>query len=76
MSVLLTPSEAGDWEGWLRFFLRGVAQTAEEATAQARAIVQMREAHRARIQELGMGVNALPSAGKQSPLETTEAPTA
>lgn len=56
---LMAIREAGDWEGWLRFFLRGVAQTAEEATAQARAIVQMREAHRARIQELGMGVNAL-----------------
>ena len=36
----------GDWEGWLKFFLRGVGQVAEEATATARRVVTMREAHR------------------------------
>ncbi len=36
----------GDWEGWLRFFLRGVAETATEATATARAILDLRERHR------------------------------
>jgi len=36
----------GDWEGWLKFFLEGVAQVAEEATVNARRIVKMREDHR------------------------------
>lgn len=42
-------SAHGDWEGWLKFFLRGVGQVAEEATATARRVVTMREAHRALI---------------------------
>jgi Fic family protein len=49
----------GDWESWLRFFLAGVAQTAEEATATARAILALREEHRRRIQEQTAGVNGL-----------------
>lgn len=36
----------GDWEGWLRFFLRGVADTATEAVSLARQIVALREEHR------------------------------
>lgn len=48
----------GDWEGWLKFLLRGVAETAEEATATARAIVQMREQHRRLIQERRLTVNS------------------
>jgi Fic family protein len=51
--------DAGDWEGWLKFFLRGVAETAEEATLNARAIVNLRERHRALIQEPGVGTNGL-----------------
>jgi len=38
--------DRGDWEGWLKFFLQGVAQVAEEATLNARQIVKMREEHR------------------------------
>jgi Fic family protein len=49
----------GHWEGWLRFFLQGVAETAEEATATARAIVQIREEHRGLIQERGRAVRDL-----------------
>jgi Fic family protein len=49
----------GDWEGWLRFFFRGVAETAEEATKNAIAIVQLREDHRQRIQDAGFGASAL-----------------
>ncbi len=33
----------GDWEGWLRFFLQGVAETADEATDTAGTIVVLRE---------------------------------
>jgi Fic family protein len=37
---------SGDWEGWLRFFLRGVAETADEATTTAEQIFELRERHR------------------------------
>ena len=33
----------GDWEGWLSFFLEGVATVAREATDTARHVVQLRE---------------------------------
>lgn len=38
--------DEGDWEGWLRFFLIGVAEVAEEASVVARNIVGLREEHR------------------------------
>ena len=43
--------DAGDWEGWLQFFLRGLAEVSAEATATARQILLMREAHRTAITE-------------------------
>jgi Fic family protein len=36
----------GDWEGWLKFFLRGVAEVSNEATTTSRKIVSLREEHR------------------------------
>lgn len=36
----------GEWEEWLKFFLRGVAEVSAEATETARRIVQLREHHR------------------------------
>lgn len=42
--------ESGDWDGWLRFFLTGVIDTAGEATALARDVVALREEHRAILQ--------------------------
>ncbi|HEY7934200.1 MAG TPA: Fic/DOC family N-terminal domain-containing protein, partial [Solirubrobacteraceae bacterium] len=36
----------GDWEGWLRFFMRGVAETATEAADTAERIFELRENHR------------------------------
>ena len=41
--------DRGDWEGWLKFFLRGVYEVAQEATATAREIVNLRELHRSLI---------------------------
>jgi Fic family protein len=41
----------GAWEAWLRFFLRGVFEVSQEATATAREIVNLRESHRRLIQE-------------------------
>lgn len=43
--------DEGDWESWLKFFMRGVYQVAQEATITARNIVQLRERHRAIIAE-------------------------
>jgi Fic family protein len=43
--------DEGDWEGWLAFFLRGVAAVATEASQTAAAILRMREDYRARITE-------------------------
>lgn len=43
--------DAGDWEGWLTFFLRGVAEVSVEAHATVRHILAMREEHRASITE-------------------------
>lgn len=56
---LMAIRESGDWEGWLRFFLKGVADTAAEATTTARAIVALRDHHRERVQDEGLGVNGL-----------------
>lgn len=39
----------GDWEGWMAFFLRGVAQVSAEATETARRILALREDHRTAI---------------------------
>ncbi|WP_240127075.1 Fic family protein [Thermomonas alba] len=46
--------DAGDWEGWLGFFLEGVIRVSREAAQTAAAILRMREELRARITE-GLG---------------------
>src|SRR3990172_6915229 len=51
--------ESGDWEGWLTFFLRGVAETAEAATDTAKAIIRLRDQHRAQLQEAGITLTGL-----------------
>jgi len=51
--------EHGDWEGWLRFFLQGVAETAEEASGTARNIINLRERHSALVQERGLQTNGI-----------------
>jgi Fic family protein len=56
---LMAIRDEGDWEGWLRFFIRGVAETAEEATLKARAIVELREHQRAAAEERGLTLNGL-----------------
>ena len=43
--------DQGDWEGWLLFFLQGVAEVSGEATATARQILVLREEHRHAITE-------------------------
>ena len=43
--------DTGDWEGWLRFFLRGVAEVSVEAADTARRILVLREDHRRQIND-------------------------
>ena len=43
----------GDWESWLVFFLDGMTDTATEAAATVRAILDLRERDRQRIADLG-----------------------
>lgn len=60
---------SGDWEGWLRFFLRGVAETAEEAAEKAERIFSLREEHRALvIRDVGANGLKLLSALYERPL--------
>jgi Fic family protein len=50
----------GDWEGWLDFFLDGVATIADEAVASARELFALVAADRARVlKHEGMSVAAL-----------------
>ncbi|WP_449222255.1 Fic family protein [Tistrella mobilis] len=41
--------EAGDWEGWIGFFLEGVAQTAEQAYGAAQRILDLHRSDRDRV---------------------------
>jgi Fic family protein len=43
--------DTGDWEGWLEFFLRGVAEVSIQAADTARQILELREHHRSLITE-------------------------
>ncbi len=43
--------DAGEWERWLTFFLRGVVEVSAQATDTARRILALREEHRSRITE-------------------------
>lgn len=43
---LMAVRRDGNWEGWLKFFLRGVAEVSQSATETARAIMHLRETHR------------------------------
>jgi Fic family protein len=43
--------DRGDWEGWLNFFLRGIAEAADQAADTARRILLLRETHRRAIAE-------------------------
>ncbi len=41
--------DAGDWEGWLSFFLRGVIEVSQEAADVIRRVLALREEHRAAV---------------------------
>ncbi len=45
--------ERGDWEAWLAFFLKGIAETSQQATDTARELHDLFEKDRRRIERLG-----------------------
>ena len=49
----------GHWEEWLDFFLRGVAETADEAWQTAQAILQLQQRNRELLQRSKASVNTL-----------------
>ena len=50
----------GDWEGWMKFYLRGVWEVSDQATETAKRIVALRNKDQARVREAGKSVrNAL-----------------
>lgn len=55
----------GHWEQWLKFFLRGVSQTARAATRTATDIVTMRETHRNAIIKSAKALKLLDSLFQQ-----------
>ncbi len=48
---LMAVRTRGDWEGWLKFFLRGTHEVAHQATDTARAIISLREHHHHLVRE-------------------------
>jgi Fic family protein len=57
---LMAIRTCGHWEAWVKFFLRGVVEVSNDATATARKILQLREDSRARIlKKTGNSVLAL-----------------
>ncbi len=43
---LMAIRNRGNWEGWLKFFLRGIYEVSQASTNTARAILKLREEHR------------------------------
>jgi len=46
---LLAISQRGDWEGWLDFFLSGVAEQSRDAVKRSRRIIDLQEDYRAQL---------------------------
>lgn len=60
-SRLMDVRNNGDWEGWLKFFLHGVIEVSQAATATADAIRDLHEQHRSLVaEEIGGSTYALP----------------
>lgn len=42
---LMSVRTKGDWEGWVKFFLRGIAEVADQATSSAKAILALKNTY-------------------------------
>lgn len=43
----------GDWEGWIKFYLRGIYEISKQATTAAKLIMDLQANHRAMVNTLG-----------------------
>jgi len=57
-SLLQSVREDGDWEAWLKFFLTGVCDVADQATQAARDILTLIQKDKAKITALGRGTSS------------------
>lgn len=52
---LMDVRKKGDWESWIKFFLKGVAEVADEATSSASAILTLKEKYIKKLYEKESG---------------------
>lgn len=48
--LLLAVSKEGDWSGWVKFFLRGVAEQSRDAFQRAVKLLELRKSYRQRLE--------------------------
>lgn len=56
--LLQSVRETGNWQPWIEFFLQGVLETADQATATAREILAIFDEDRKKIEALGQAANS------------------
>lgn len=47
---MLAVSTAGDWDGWIRFFLAGIAESSRDGLRQTERLLELRERYQAQVQ--------------------------
>lgn len=52
---LMDVRKKGDWESWIKFFLKGVAEVADEAASSASAILKLKEEYTKKLYEKESG---------------------
>lgn len=66
--------ETGDWEAWIKFFLKGVIETAQQATETAQSIIALFAQDRAALENSGKSTAAILTIHaylQQHPIATT-----
>lgn len=52
---LMDVRKKGDWENWIKFFLKGIAEVADEATSSASAILKLKDDYTKKLYEKESG---------------------
>lgn len=68
--LLLSVSEEGEWNAWLKFFLTGIKNQADEALSRAKLLLQLREDYRDRYRNTSPSVQKLVEALFTEPVFT------
>jgi Fic family protein len=68
--LLLAVSEDGDWNAWLKFFLEGIKQQADEAFSRAKLLLQLRSQYRDTYADASPSVRSLVDAVFVEPVLT------